>query len=114
RLPRRFSGLIINKISMNKLYTLHNGMNASPGLTRRSFHGKRGYLFILFLALLAGNFQRASAQATCGANVPSFYVDFTGVPDSVWTSPTLTRQGNCCGTASPDRCLRIEFTIDSN
>jgi hypothetical protein len=68
----------------------------------------------VFLFCLTGLSNRVSAQASCGANVPSFYIDLTGHPDSVWNSPQLIRQGNCCGTTSPDRCLRVEFTIDSN
>ena len=99
---------------MKEFYLLKPKNDAYSGLNqRRNLLRNVGYLGV-FLLCLAGLSNRASAQANCWADVPSFYINFTGTPDSVWTSPLLSRQGNCCGTTSPDRCLRFEFTIDSN
>jgi gliding motility-associated-like protein len=51
-----------------------------------------------------------SAQAQCQATVPVFIVDLTGHPDSVWTSPTIVRNGDCCVDAN---CVRFLLTLDS-
>jgi len=99
---------------MKEFYLLKPKNDACSGLNRRRILLKHVVYLGAFLFCLTGLSNRASAQATCGANVPSFYIDLTGTPDSVWNSPQLTRAGNCCGTVSPDRCLRVEFTIDSN
>ncbi|MFM9051513.1 MAG: SprB repeat-containing protein, partial [Bacteroidota bacterium] len=56
---------------------------------------------------------RSVAQVNCTGNVPTFTLDFTGQPAGTWISPPLIREGNCCGTQSPDRCLRIEVTADT-
>lgn len=50
----------------------------------------------------------------CGSNVPSFTVDLTGSPDSVWTSPSISRQGKCCNARGSDVCISFTVTLDSN
>ena len=57
--------------------------------------------------------EQARAQVTCTGGVPTYNFDFTGNPSGVWNSPSLNRQGNCCGTTSPDRCLRFNFIADT-
>jgi hypothetical protein len=56
--------------------------------------------------------QHAKAQIpACDSLVPVFYVDFTNATsDSTWTSPSVTRDGNCCGTIYPDRCVLFVIT----
>src|SRR5262245_4974282 len=98
---------------MNKSLTQKISNRTEPG-KRLSYFLHGGVWLAIVLVLFSSLNGRVSAQASCGSDVPSFYVDFTGNPDSSWLSPNLSRQGNCCGTTSPDRCLRIEFTIDSN
>src|SRR6185295_16115742 len=39
--------------------------------------------------------------------------DLTGNPDSIWNSPAIVRNNNCCGTSFPDRCIAFHFTLDS-
>ncbi|MFN5181910.1 MAG: gliding motility-associated C-terminal domain-containing protein [Bacteroidota bacterium] len=57
---------------------------------------------------------RYYAQMTgCGNNVPFFQVNLSGQPSGVWYSPTHIREGNCCGTQSPDRCTSFEILLDS-
>lgn len=53
------------------------------------------------------------AQVSCTGGVPTYSIDFTGNPAGTWISPQLIRSGNCCGTSSPDRCLRFDITLDS-
>ncbi|MCB0738373.1 MAG: hypothetical protein KDC92_12725, partial [Bacteroidetes bacterium] len=66
---------------------------------------------LLMIALLFSS-NKASAQI-CGSNTPTFTIDLTGNPDSVWTSTNIARQDTCCGAAAPDRCIRFLLTLDS-
>jgi large repetitive protein len=50
----------------------------------------------------------------CGPNVPTFTVNLTGNPQGTWTSPSVIRNDNCCGTTFPDRCVKFEITLDPN
>lgn len=52
------------------------------------------------------------AQApTCQSNVPFFSVNLVGQPAGQWTSPTHSRQGDCC---SDTRCTSFMVVLDSN
>src|SRR5687768_17065975 len=48
----------------------------------------------------------------CGPGVPTFTVDLTGDPDSTWTSPFVARNGNCCTSTPPDKCVDFVITLD--
>ncbi|MEW6468764.1 MAG: gliding motility-associated C-terminal domain-containing protein [Bacteroidota bacterium] len=50
---------------------------------------------------------------TCDPNVPYYQVNLTGQPAGSWVSPGHARNGNCCGTQSPDRCTSFEVLLDS-
>lgn len=50
----------------------------------------------------------------CGPGVPAFNVDLTGSPDSIWTSPSVSRNGNCCTSTPPDKCIDFIITLDPN
>jgi len=52
--------------------------------------------------------------AQCGAGVPVFTVNLTGNPGGTWTSPSVIRNDNCCGTTFPDRCVEFIITLDPN
>jgi gliding motility-associated-like protein len=68
-----------------------------------------GFILLLLVLFLSNN----TANAQCGANVPTFTVNLTGSPDSVWQSPPVIREDNCCSTVSPDRCVQFIITLDS-
>ena len=69
---------------------------------------------ILFgFALVTLGFSTASAQF-CMPTVPTFTVDLTGSPDSVWTSPPNVRIDQCCGVTAPDKCVQFILTLDPN
>jgi gliding motility-associated-like protein len=70
------------------------------------------YAVLLFTLLLSST--GIYAQTNCDASVPSFTVNLVGSPGGVWTSTAIARQGNCCGTANPDRCIEFIVTLDSN
>ena len=64
-------------------------------------------------ALLAG--PQATAQiASCDPEVPYSLVDLTGNPDTTWTVPSLTRDGQCCGAPSNHNCASFEIVPDAN
>lgn len=64
-------------------------------------------LIILFFCFLF-----IDSHGQCGGGVPGFNVNLTGNPDSVWTSPSISRNGNCCGTSAPDKCINFIITLD--
>jgi gliding motility-associated-like protein len=67
---------------------------------------------LLFLILLISVAFSAYSQVGCGPGVPTFNVNLTGNPDSVWTSPNVSRNGNCCTSTPPDRCIDFVITLD--
>ncbi|MES2781117.1 MAG: SprB repeat-containing protein, partial [Bacteroidota bacterium] len=62
-------------------------------------------LLLLFFA------DKIWAQPCSGA--PSFTIDLSGSPDSTWTSSSIARSGDCCGSSNPDRCIEFNLTLDS-
>ncbi len=70
----------------------------------------RGWYTVIFLSIAALVFPKFGfAQSTCDPSTPSFIVDLTDNPDSLWFSPSVSRDGNCCSTSNPDQC--IEFLV---
>ncbi|MES2395148.1 MAG: PKD domain-containing protein [Bacteroidota bacterium] len=63
--------------------------------------------FIILSIIISSNL-----YSQCGPGVPAFNVDLTGVPDSIWTSPSVLREDNCCGTIAPDKCVKFVITLD--
>lgn len=66
--------------------------------------------FFIILSIIVSS----NLYSQCGPGVPAFNVDLTGVPDSIWTSPSVLRNDNCCGTTAPDKCLKFNITLDTN
>ncbi|MDF2437336.1 MAG: hypothetical protein K0Q95_1712 [Bacteroidota bacterium] len=64
---------------------------------------------LLILSLFTLNF---STFGQCDPTVPVFNVNLTGNPSGSWTSPYVQRNGNCCGTVAPDKCLNFIITLD--
>lgn len=55
------------------------------------------------------------AQApSCDPSVPFWIVDLTGNPTGSWTSPTHSRNGDCCYATGGDQCTSFMVTLDSN
>ena len=73
---------------------------------------EKTFIIIFFFILYATITSQVYAQF-CGPNVPTLTVDLTGSPDSVWISPGIIRNDNCCGTSNPDRCIQFIVTLDS-
>lgn len=69
--------------------------------------------FIAFLYSNLGTSSDALAAGTC-PGVPYFEVNLTGHSDSVYVSPSISRNGQCCGASNPDRCIEFGITLDGN
>lgn len=67
---------------------------------------------LLLLIILISIVFPVLTKAQCGPGVPGFTVNLTGTPDSTWTSPNISRNGNCCGSTPPDRCINFIITLD--
>jgi hypothetical protein len=52
--------------------------------------------------------------ALCQTQVPHFWVNLNGSCDSVWTSPSVQREGKCCDANGSDRCVSFSVKIDNN
>lgn len=50
----------------------------------------------------------------CDSITPSFNVDLSASPYMNWTSPLTDRDGFCCGTSSPNKCLEFIITLNPN
>lgn len=69
-------------------------------------------LSLLFLSLCVISTVRAQP---CDSLVPFYSVDLTGVnAGTTWNSPGVQRNGNCCGTVSPDKCIHFTVQTDSS
>ena len=47
----------------------------------------------------------------CSPAVPHFNVNLSGVPDSIWISPNVTRQPTCCGDLLTGNWTFVSFTV---
>src|SRR5690554_6643404 len=83
-------------------YSQRNSIHSVIG--KRSLQGLL-WLILLLLIIFTGE---AMAQ-NCGNNVPKYYIDMTGSPDSVVTI-TDKRKGNCC---SQSNCIYFSVTLDT-
>jgi large repetitive protein len=70
------------------------------------------FFFSLSLFICCATISPRVFAQDCTGNVPTFNVDLTGQPAGSFTTPPTTRLGNCCGTTSPDRCIRFIITLD--
>lgn len=75
-------------------------------------HWKRLILFRLTIAVIFTTILPHGVLAQdCDDNVPHFDVDLSGAPNDVFFSPAVQREGNCCGTSHPDRCISFSITL---
>ncbi|MHB8261050.1 MAG: PKD domain-containing protein [Bacteroidia bacterium] len=65
--------------------------------------------FLLFYTLLVS----LSYAQPCGIGTPTFTVNLTGHPDSLWISPSVVRNDTCCGAVAPETCVQFILTLDS-
>ena len=65
----------------------------------------------LFLFLGFILFQPAKLVAQCDSITPFFNVDLSSNADTIWTSPSVLRDGNCCGAVNSDLCVSFSLTL---
>ena len=70
--------------------------------------------FTIFIILMLMGFCKNSFGQACDSITPSLIIDLTGNPDSVWTSPNISRAGYCCSASGSDNCIEFIITIDPN
>jgi len=70
------------------------------------------YKRIIFLFIFLLTCWLDTNAQICSPNTPTFTVDLTGNPDSVWISPNVVRKDYCCGASNPDRCVQFIVTLD--
>ena len=73
------------------------------------------FVKLIFLSILCGfiiTILNPVKAQTCDPTVPSFNVNLIGNPNGTWISPPIVRNGNCCGTSNPDRCIQFIVTLD--
>lgn len=69
----------------------------------------KALVFLVILLCLFGHSEISLAQ--CGKTVPSSTVNLSARDDSTWTSSSLSRNGNCCATTSPIKCVNFTVTL---
>jgi gliding motility-associated-like protein len=67
--------------------------------------------WIVFLCTFILTIGKSYAQP-CSGSTPSFTINLTGNPDSIWSSPSISRDGQCCGVTNPDQCIEFWVTLD--
>lgn len=48
----------------------------------------------------------------CDSLTPSFNVNLSASADAFWISPNIARDGNCCSTSNPDKCIEFEILLN--
>lgn len=73
---------------------------------------KISFFWCLLLSIGVNN--ALFAQVTCSGSTPKYTIDLTGNADSVWTSPSVSRSGQCCGVTTANNCIKFTVTLDTN
>jgi gliding motility-associated-like protein len=70
-----------------------------------------GKIFLIAILFFFATSHKAQS-GLCSPNVPFFSCNLSANPNGVWVSnPPVSRNGNCCGTQSPDRCIEFQVTL---
>jgi gliding motility-associated-like protein len=69
---------------------------------------QQGWKIVLLLLLFGAHF---STSQSCDSITPFFQADLSASPNETWISPLSNRDGNCCGTTAPDKCIEFEITL---
>ncbi len=66
----------------------------------------------IVLGLILSFLSAFSFGQYCDSITPTMNVDLSASPNLTWTSPLIARDGNCCGTSAPDKCLEFIITLN--
>lgn len=64
--------------------------------------------------ILLNKSTQAQMTPTCTAGTPTFAVHLETLPSGVWTSPNISRDGQCCGATNPDECVFFYLYLNPN
>lgn len=71
------------------------------------------YILFTVICILCLSIHEGVAQVNCTTNTPFFTVDLTGSPSGTWISPSVSRNGSCCGGgANQTNCIELMITLD--
>ena len=70
-------------------------------------------LCCVWIFLFSFSYSTKIIAQPCSGSTPSFTIDLTGSPDSIWTSPSTSRNGLCCGVSNPDVCIEFILILDT-
>lgn len=71
------------------------------------------YCRSIFLFFLVFSLNHLFAQSgLCDPITPFYSCNLTGNPNGTWISPIDKRDGNCCNTTAPDKCIEFNITLD--
>ncbi len=75
----------------------------------------RLYAILFSFLFIQSSFDTIAQSGLCDPLTPFYIADLTNIPNGTWVSaPPVQRNGNCCGTSSPDRCIEFEITLAPN
>lgn len=68
---------------------------------------KKLLYFVIGIIIFTSNPLDVKAQCCDTASVTTFIVDLSSSPDSVWISPDVGRDGQCCGADPTVDCIQF-------
>lgn len=71
-------------------------------------------LLLSFGFILLNKSMQAQITPTCTAGTPTFAVHLENLPSGVWSSPNISRNGQCCGATNPDECVFFYLYLNPN
>ncbi len=94
---------------MKKVETKHNNFRIS---IKKVVKQKLQYIAFLIFSIVF--FQNTYAQCCDTSLVRTFFVDLSSTTDSVWISPDIGREGQCCGAPITQKCLQFIIITNPN
>ncbi|MCB9188565.1 MAG: hypothetical protein H6599_04710 [Flavobacteriales bacterium] len=80
---------------------------------RQTFLSTQRFVYTILMILSLSALTNLSYGQACDPSTPTFTIDMTGAPDSIWHSPPIARDGHCCAASSSDRCVEFNITLDA-
>lgn len=72
------------------------------------------HIIVIAIAFIVTLSYPVLLQGQCDPSVPHFNVNLTSSGSASWTSPSIARNGLCCGVVNPDRCIHFSVTLSPN
>lgn len=69
------------------------------------------YYALISFGVFSGAIKAQTQLPECQSSVPFFILNLTADPDSVYTTPEITRNGQCCGDANNQNYVSFYVTL---